>query len=361
MSKQDDVVQEGLRLLPQLVEAVQEAGAGAEGPVTRSMGAEGATPRSRAIIGARPGRVAARTNPIDVAVEQRRAQLLEAALRAVEKLADRGDDAVLDDDESDGLEAIINLTARPAIRLENGTFADPAPPWADLGSFRAAIADTAARVGRVEVSGNPLLPFAGTAFLVAENLVMTNRHVAHTFADSAGGPWVFEPGMGAGVCWAEDPDADGSAEVAVTRVAGVHPRFDLALLELDPGSATLPSPVTVAGAAPATGSEVRIYALGYPALDPRNGAEAMRTIFGDVYNVKRLQPGQIMSVGAEPGVFHHDCSTLGGNSGSCVVDLATNRVLGLHFSGKYLKFNRAVALWELADDPMLTSAGVNFA
>jgi hypothetical protein len=51
---------------------------------------------------------------------------------------------------------------------------------------------------------------------------------------------------------------------------------------------------------------------------------------------------------------------LGGNSGSCVVDLETNQVIGLHFAGQYMQYNEAVALWRLADDPLLGRAGVNF-
>jgi len=73
----------------------------------------------------------------------------------------------------------------------------------------------------------------------------------------------------------------------------------------------------------------------------------------------RMEP---CSSGAEPDdVMFHDASTLGGNSGSCVVDLDSNQVIGLHFAGKYMQYNEAVALWRLVDDPLLRDAGVNFA
>jgi V8-like Glu-specific endopeptidase len=73
----------------------------------------------------------------------------------------------------------------------------------------------------------------------------------------------------------------------------------------------------------------------------------------------RVQP---CSMGTEPrDVLFHDASTLGGNSGSCVVDLDTGQVLGLHFGGQYMHYNVAVALWRLVDDPLLARAGVNFA
>ena len=72
----------------------------------------------------------------------------------------------------------------------------------------------------------------------------------------------------------------------------------------------------------------------------------------------RMEP---CSTGTEPeDVIFHDASTLGGNSGSCVVDLDSGRVIGLHFAGQYMQYNEAVALWRLADDPLLVRAGVNF-
>jgi endonuclease G len=38
----------------------------------------------------------------------------------------------------------------------------------------------------------------------------------------------------------------------------------------------------------------------------------------------------------------HNCTTLGGNSGSVVVDLKRGEALGLHFSGSFLRTNFAV-------------------
>ncbi len=86
----------------------------------------------------------------------------------------------------------------------------------------------------------------------------------------------------------------------------------------------------------------------------------MNRIFTNVFNVKRLQPGAIMEVLEPRSLLRHDCSTLGGNSGSCVVDLETNRVVGLHFGGRFSEGNYAVALWKLTDDPLLKKAKVNF-
>ena len=52
------------------------------------------------------------------------------------------------------------------------------------------------------------------------------------------------------------------------------------------------------------------------------------------------RPGQVTEV--RPDILLHDCSTVGGNSGSVLVDLATGEAIGLHFAGRFLEANYAV-------------------
>src|SRR6185436_11600225 len=87
--------------------------------------------------------------------------------------------------------------------------------------------------------------------------------------------------------------------------------------------------------------------IGYPARDSRNDAGTMRDICGDGYNVKRLAPGRTTDV--TPARLMHDCSTLGGNSGSVILDLATGEAVGLHFGGFFLETNFAVPASVVAD------------
>jgi hypothetical protein len=159
-------------------------------------------------------------------------------------------------------------------------------------------------------------------------------------------------------------------------VIGIHPALDLALLRVTPDARNgMVEPLTVMSQDPGPLEGRNLYVLGYPAPDYRNDSAIQRSIFGDRYFVKRLQPGAAMSpppdaiIPAGPcangteadDVMFHDASTLGGNSGSCVVDLESNQVLGLHFAGIYMQYNEAVALLRLVDDPLLIGAGVNFA
>ena len=59
--------------------------------------------------------------------------------------------------------------------------------------------------------------------------------------------------------------------------------------------------------------------------------------------------------------MQHDCAFLGQSSGSCLVDLETQQVLGLHLTSRYLEPGTAIPLWVLRDDPLLQRCGVTFA
>ncbi len=285
--------------------------------------------------------------------------VLSAGMRAVEKMRDFGPDTALQPDEENGLEALVVLVGRPAIRIEDGALAAPMPPgWEVLEAHREAIQRTCRSVGRIDLLGHPMYPWAGTGFLVAPDVVMTNRHVAEAFTHRAGNDeWVFEPGVQASIDSAEAPDHDPPIAARITGVIGMHATHDLALLAIQP---TLEAePLGIAQRAPEDAGQF-VYAVGYPAQDYRNDPAVMQQIFGDVYGVKRVQPGRMGAFLPEEKLLRHDCSTLGGNSGSCLVDLETGLVIGLHFRGFYMKYNEAVALSLLEDDPLLRSAGVRF-
>ena len=104
-----------------------------------------------------------------------------------------------------------------------------------------------------------------------------------------------------------------------------------------------------------------IVAIGYPARDPRSDLDLQDRIFARTYNVKRLQPGtirprdQIQSFETLVNALTHDASTLGGNSGTGIIDVDTGEVVALHFAGEYLKANYAVPMYELARDKRLAS------
>lgn len=283
------------------------------------------------------------------------------ARKAVEKVRSEGADAVLTRPEEDALEAIVLLEGRPALLVRDGKFEAPPTKWWSLETLRDRIDPLLSSVGRIEVSGHPSLDWVGTGFLVAPDVVMTNRHVAKEFCRGAGAKWKFEPGMKARIDYSEEFGSNRPAEFSLTDVIGIHEVHDLALFRASrkgKKGTKAPEPLPIARK-PTLSVGRPLFVVGFPAWDGhRNEPEPMRDIFKDIFNVKRLQPGEMRKVSKAQSLFEHDCSTLGGNSGSCVVDLETQRVTGLHFSGRYLEANYAVLLSKLEKDKLLKKAGI---
>lgn len=369
-------------LLPDLETVAQQLESNPQAVMRRAFPDTDSGPRSRAIVGPRGGLEAKTVDHVDAAVSAERLRLLELGASALDTLRTEGPAATLTAEAQLGIEAIVSV-ARPALMMQDGAFGNPPSPWDEiLAPYGQSIKSTAGSVGRIDVPGLPQLPYAGTGFLVAEDVVMTNCHVAMVFSQSeSGGGWSFQPGLEVNLDFVEDPDGQRaiggpSRSMRIDDVIGIHPALDLALLRVTPPEAVdaTAKPLSLMSQDPGSLAGRNLYVLGYPAPDHRSDRAVQRSIFADRYFVKCLQPGAAMaappnaiirmepcSTGAEPAdVMFHDASTLGGNSGSCVVDLETNQVIGLHFAGLYMQYNEAVALWRLADDPLLVSAGVNF-
>ena len=201
-------------------------------------------------------------------------------------------------------------------------------------------------VGRIEVQNNPFYDWVGTGWLVAPEVIVTNRHVAQAFGMRDAARFVFRPGLDASrpqagrIDFLEEIGLGEPLEVALAEIVWIAPDAgpDVAFLRLAAARPDV-APIALADAAPASGAQVAV--IGYPARDSRvPNSGLMDDIFGEVYDKKRLAPGQLTLTGAAE--LQHDCTTLGGNSGSVLLDLATGKAAGLHFSGVYLRSNYAV-------------------
>jgi hypothetical protein len=291
--------------------------------------------------------------------------LLEAGAGGLEKLA-RGAAGELTPEEVLGLECVLLLYGRPAVSVAGNTLASVPPFWNLLEDQREDIKVAQRGVGRVELLGHPELDWAGTGFLVNDNVLMTTRRVAELFLEAKGGAWQFRPGVSAWMNYRAGFGDVSGAGCRVRAVVGVHDTYDLALLEVEPApvDGSAPAPLALA-AEPPPGLEGRpAYLIGYPVRDARRSEpEPVARIFRDVYNVKRVQPGLLRGslTFHEVRLLRHDCAPLGGNAGAPVLDLETHQVLGLHSTGRYLEGGTAVPLFVLRDDPLLRSAGVTFA
>lgn len=258
----------------------------------------------------------------------------------------------------DALEAIVQRVGRPPLLIQNDRVVLGAEIDGDLVDFPpgtdARIRGTEKfipSVGRVEFT-NHHRAWGGTGWVIAaegrDRIVVTNRHVAGLVARrSADGQGVFLRGpsqirYGASLDFREEyvslaADARPFTVVAVPYLADMTGP-DVALLRIT--GEHLPSPLPLADTE--AGVDDLVALIGYPAHDDRNDADVMAAYFRDLYNVKRYAPGKVLQALGPGSALSHDCTSLGGNSGSPLIRLTDGKVVGLHFAGHYGRFNSAV-------------------
>jgi endonuclease G len=261
----------------------------------------------------------------------------------------------LSDEELQGTfenESIAMRRERPVLAISNNVtklvFIDNADSeiWGErLKKARSVLDKIIPAVGRINLVGSPL-DWVGTGWLIADNILVTNRHVANEFVTRSGDGFTFKMGvsdrMGANTDFLQEIDNPNSLIFKLIKPLYVEESSgpDMALFEIDllSGDQKLAKPVELATRIEASNN---IATIGYPAYDSRiPEPDLMERIYGNKYNKKRLAPGGITRI--EQTRLWHNCTTLGGNSGSVVVDLDKGVALGLHFSGTFLKSNYAV-------------------
>ncbi|MBZ0114224.1 MAG: serine protease [Thermoanaerobaculia bacterium] len=180
----------------------------------------------------------------------------------------------------------------------------------------------------------------GTGFLATDELVMTNRHVLDQMTFGSGR---LEPGQAVVNFRQEWGQTDGGDRpVPVQAVAKIHDHFDLAMLRVPPQPHRRHLVFSKEG--PEPGDQVVV--IGYPYPDAGNSPAMMERVFKGRYGVKQASPGEV--TGVEEAEWFHDCSTLGGNSGSPVLDLSSAEVVGVHRSGGFMWRNEAIQGHEAA-------------
>lgn len=258
----------------------------------------------------------------------------------------------------ENLEAIVALVGRPSLLVRNDMVV--LEPMPDLPQETAALIRGVQKwvpsVGRIEFRNHDMA-WGGTGW-VAEirekgALVVTNRHVAKIVARrKADGSAVFMRApsgarYGAAIDFGEEVEGksgDNSRTAELVRIEYLadDASADVALLLIEASDFALPSPFELIGNSDEVAKDDLVALIGYPAYDSRNDANAQARYFRDLYEVKRFAPGRILQAPGN-GVLTYDCTSLGGSSGSPLIRLKDGRVVGLHFSGLYGKWNTAVS------------------
>lgn len=240
----------------------------------------------------------------------------------------------------------------PALLIQDGDFGALPAAWAHLEDNRSLFKRMIPSVGRLEMGVNSAV---GTAFVAGLGILMTNTHVIRNFARPAGDEWEFNPGVtNVRIDFRGEHGSTTASELRVDSIIGVDGEYDLALLRFTPTSDHIVKALPLQRDEPDSIVGRELVAIGYPDRDTGVPDEVLQRTFGNVFGVKRLQPGKITAQRNHNGVpvFSHDCSTMGGSSGSCMIDVKTGKVLALHFGGGGT-VNLAVPLWKVANKPFL--------
>lgn len=250
-------------------------------------------------------------------------------------------------------ESIALRHGRPVLAIKDGDtvleFAQSASTaWREkLVAASPQLRRTIPSVGRVELTNYVAAPSVGTAWMIAAEVAVTNRHVAEYFVQRSVGGLRFLLGddrripIGVDVDFAEEFGSDVEREFDVAEVIYLAPMNlpDIALLRIKGKSGlTVPPPLTLSKTS-SVGKTVAV--IGYPHRDPFLPEQTlMDEIFFNGYERKQIAPGFVMN--ELTADIEHDCSTLTGNSGSPVVDLESGEVVGHHRAGIFLSRNFAV-------------------
>ena len=260
-----------------------------------------------------------------------------------------------------GLEAIVQRTGRPPLLIQNDRVVMEELPDFPAGTDQLirGIEARIPAVGRIEFL-NHAMAWGGTGWVVEESrggrLAITNRHVAALVAKrKADGRAIFMRGpfgqpYGASINFLEEADRRGdrsrAARLSAVEYLADDTWADVALLRVEASGFNLPEPLEL-DEDPVRARDL-VAVIGYPAYNSRNDVDDQARYFRDLYEVKRLAPGIVMKDFAQGAVFSHDCTTLGGNSGSPLIRLEGGKAVGLHFSGLYGKNNSAVTASTIA-------------
>ncbi|HEX6087272.1 MAG TPA: serine protease [Thermoanaerobaculia bacterium] len=242
----------------------------------------------------------------------------------------------------------------PALLIQDGDFGTLPQEWAHLETSRPLFKRMIPSVGRLEMG---VRTSVGTAFVAGVGILMTNRHVIENFARPVGDEWEFNPGVtSVRVDFGGEHDRTTASELPVEAIIGVDAQYDLALLRIPAETDFIVKALPLQRDEPDSIVGRELVAIGYPDRDNAIPDDVLQRTFGNIFGVKRLQPGKITALRSHNGVsvFSHDCSTTGGSSGSCMIDVASGKVLALHFGGGGT-VNLTVPLWKVAHRPFLKS------
>ncbi|CAA0159726.1 peptidase S1 family protein [Tenacibaculum maritimum] len=226
-------------------------------------------------------------------------------------------------------------------------------------------------VGRIEIIGHHKMKWAGTGWLLKDtDIIVTNRHVARHFAKKKEeGVFTIKEShrrrpLGVKVDFKEEHDTGDTLEFDIKEVLHItkNSELDIALLRVQTQNHNghkLPEGLEISYDPPTLKED--IYVVGYPACS--DNEQFLNDHFNGVSAVKQFAPGAFFRTCISNYIYHHDCTTWGGNSGSPLLDFRSGKVLGIHYAGTsegHTGFRTNYAVSGLFLIELLEELGINY-
>ncbi len=311
-------------------------------------------------------------SPAGVAARAASTDIVSKGQSALDRTAGGTPAGNLSDLEVSALEVIVQVMGRPALRYIDGRVETPPEELGDnekwivfVATERSKIQKCSTSVGRVALGGlGTSAEHLGTGWRLGRELLVTNRHIAKELVrDPSASPstWQIDPAKPAFVDFGFTHGRAGGPLFGIRELVhcAEEPAVDIAVLRLEPGAAPFPPPLSIEWSPHALGREIiagsaanpefqgkPVYVVGHPLRHWETDASSR--VYGHADGRKRCSPGYVTTVSVSRPELEHDCSTLGGNSGSCVISCGLHAVVGVHLGGRDANAARATGLANVA-------------
>lgn len=230
---------------------------------------------------------------------------------------------------------LIRDVLNPIISIQDDDFIVPEIWKTQISSFKNKYKGVIPSVGRIESLDNKNI---ATGWFITKDIIVTNSHV-YKLIDRKNPKIKIRIDLKE-----ENQQSTKPVEIAIDKVKYFErdENPDIAFFKVKSNEYHI-TPLKLADSFNYEPNTV-VALIGYPSYKDTFGIEEV-FIDPSSYDKKHFQPGMIRANNST--IFEHDCSTLGGNSGSPVFDLTNGKVIGLHFGESGSLFNGAVKASEI--------------
>jgi endonuclease G, mitochondrial len=201
------------------------------------------------------------------------------------------------------------------------------------------IEETIKGIGRIE-SDDEEITYEGTGWFIAEDVIITNRHIAESIMRIDYSKIDLKTEYGGSLknstsefkilerLYPKSLNDKSDSDIAFFKVETNGKKYNIIKVAQDYKYR----------------KDVMVVSVGYPrSSDMKNGQyRNIALVVNESLNFKNLSVGFIREDAKfNDSVFEHDCSTLEGNSGSAIIDITSGEVIGLHF-GEHGEYNGAL-------------------